>query len=74
MITFRRNMGTLDRAIRAVVGIVLLAAGPATELVHLTPIQEIVLGILGTFAILSAVLSYCLLYEFTNSNTIKNKS
>ena len=69
MFKFKRNMGTLDRSIRIIVGSGLLVAGPATDLVELASALEITLGALGGLAILSAIFAYCFLYEFTDSNT-----
>lgn len=71
MIRFKRNMGPIDRLIRLAIGTVLLVVGPAANLVELAPVEEVVLGVLGVFAILSAILSYCMLYELTGSNTLK---
>ena len=69
MFKFKRNMGTLDRTARLMVGATLLIAGPATNLLELANVLEIILGVLGALAILSAIFAYCFLYEFTDSNT-----
>ena len=69
MFKLKRNMGTIDRTIRLVVGSGLLIVGPATDFIELATVLEIILGVLGTTAILSAIFSYCFLYEFTGSNT-----
>ena len=69
MFKFKRNMGIIDRSVRVIVGSGLLVVGPATNLVELASALEITLGILGGFAIFSAVFAYCFLYEFTDSNT-----
>ena len=69
MFKFKRNMGVLDRAVRLIVGAALLVTGPATNLLELANVLEIILGVMGVFAILSAIFAYCFLYEFTDSNT-----
>lgn len=69
MLKFKRNMGTLDRSIRVIVGLTLWIIGPATNLFVLNNILEMMLAVIGTFAILSAMFAYCLLYEFTGTNT-----
>lgn len=69
MLKFKRNMGNLDRSIRVLVGLTLWVIGPATNLVVLDNLLEMTFALIGTFAILSAVFSYCLLYEFTGSDT-----
>jgi hypothetical protein len=71
MIKFRRNMGNLDRTIRIIVGVTLLIIGPVTNIFELTTILVIALGVIGTFAILSAIFAYCVLYEFTDIDTQK---
>lgn len=69
MLNLKRNMSNLDRSIRIIVGIVLLIVGPATNLVKLNMALEIVLAVIGVFAILSAVFAYCLFYEFADIDT-----
>ena len=69
MFKFKRNMGNLDRTARLIVGTALLIFGPATNLVGVAPILEIILGVLGATAVLSGLFAYCFLYEFTGSNT-----
>ena len=69
MLKFKRNMGTLDRATRLIVGTALLIIGPLTSMVELATVLEVILGVLGTTAILSGIFAYCFLYEFTDSNT-----
>lgn len=68
-ITFRRNMGNLDRAIRAVVGVTLLTLGPVTKFITPDELSGILLGIVGSLALVSALLSYCILYEVTGFGT-----
>ena len=69
MLKFKRNMSNLDRSLRTIVGMTLLIIGPATNILELSLVLEIVLGIIGIFAILSAVFAYCVLYEFTDIDT-----
>lgn len=71
MIKFRRNMGNLDRTIRIIVGVALLVIGPVSNVFGLTPVLVIALGVIGAFAILSAIFAYCVLYEFIDTNTLK---
>ncbi|MBD3669825.1 MAG: DUF2892 domain-containing protein [Gammaproteobacteria bacterium] len=74
MISFKKNMGTVDRTIRLLVGVILLTIGPATNLIELTPISEILLGVIGGFAVVSALFSYCLFYDLTGANTMSKSS
>ena len=69
MLKFKRNMGNLDRSVRILVGVLLWVVGPATYVVVLDNLLEVILAVIGTFAILSAVFAYCMLYEFTGTNT-----
>ena len=70
MFSFKKNMGTVDRSARIIVGGLLLLIGPASILMELPSVLDIVLGGLGTIALLSGVIGYCFLYEFTDSNTM----
>ncbi|MGD8483789.1 MAG: DUF2892 domain-containing protein [Thioalkalispiraceae bacterium] len=71
MFRFKRNMGTLDRSIRVLVGISMLLIGPTFNFFELPTILVIICGVLGTLAIVSAVFAYCFLYELTDSNTLR---
>lgn len=64
-IKFKRNMSNLDRAIRAVVGLTLLTAGPVTEFITPDKLSSILMSIVGSLALVSAIFSYCILYDVT---------
>ena len=66
-----RNMGTIDRSIRIVVGSSLLLFGPLTNLVETDLMSNIILGTLGTTAVLSGTFAYCVLYELTGFNSCR---
>lgn len=68
-IKFRRNMGNLDRAIRTVVGLALLTLGPVAEVITPDMLSSILLGIVGTLALISVYFSYCILYDITGFGT-----
>jgi hypothetical protein len=72
MITFKRNMSTGDRLVRTLVGSTLLVLGPLTNVLVLDTLSSTLLGVLGTTAILSALFSYCFLYEVTGFCTLKD--
>ncbi|GHG88552.1 YgaP family membrane protein [Pseudodonghicola xiamenensis] len=60
-----RNEGTLDRAIRIIVGLILLAlvfVGPKT-----------MWGLIGLIPLLTGVLGYCPLYQIFGLNTCPMK-
>ena len=69
MLTFKRNMNNVDRAFRILVGIALIVIGPVTNMVEVQKVLEVLLGVIGTFALLSGIFAYCILYEFTKSDT-----
>lgn len=69
VINFRRNMGNLDRAIRTIVGVTLLTLGPVTEFITPDTLSSVLLGIVGTLALVSAFFSYCILYDVTGFGT-----
>ncbi|MDH5324489.1 MAG: DUF2892 domain-containing protein [Gammaproteobacteria bacterium] len=69
MIKFRRNMNSLDRLFRATVGATLLAIGPVFQLLTNDMLSLAILGVIGSVAVLSAVFSYCFLYEVTGFST-----
>jgi hypothetical protein len=69
MIKFSRNMSSLDRSIRIIVGSILLLIGPLTNFIDTDMISNIILGVLGAIAVLSGVFAYCFLYDITGFNT-----
>ena len=70
-IKFRKNMSNPDRAIRTVVGLSLLALGPVGKVITHDTMSLVLLGIVGTLALFSAIFSYCVLYEVTGFGTAK---
>ena len=70
-ITFKRNMAPLDRAIRTVVGLSLITIGPVTQAITPDKLSNILMGIVGTMALVSAFFAYCILYEVTGFGTGK---
>lgn len=71
-INFNRNMNTLDRGLRAVIGLSLLILGPVTEFITTDELSGALMGIVGSLALVSAFFSYCILYDVTGFNTIKS--
>ena len=69
MFKVKRNMGTMDRVARTLAGSTLLTIGPLTDLVPTDMMSNIILIGMATVALLSAVFSYCFLYEVTGFDT-----
>jgi len=72
MHSLKKNMGKRDRALRVLVGSALLLIGPFTDLIPTDTFSNIILGCMATMAIISAVLSYCVLYNVTGFDTRGN--
>ena len=71
MLKFTRNMNIMDRSVRILVGSSLLIVGPLTNLVDTDMMSNIILGTLGTTAVLSGTFAYCILYELTGFNSCR---
>ena len=71
MLKFKSNMSSVDRITRIVVGSTLLTLGPLTNILETDTLSDIILGVLGTTAVLSGVFAYCFLYEITGFNTCR---
>ena len=73
MFKLKQNMGTMDRVARTLAGSTLLTIGPLTDLVPTDMMSNIILSGMATVALLSAVFSYCFLYEVTGFDTCAKK-
>jgi len=71
MFKFQCNMSKVDRAIRLTVGATLLTLGPLSDILETDTLSNIILGVLGTTAVLSGLFAYCFLYEITGFNTLR---
>lgn len=65
MFKFKCNMAPWDRGLRLVAGAAMWLVGPLTDLVVTDLLSSILLGTVGTVAILSAAFAYCFLYDIT---------
>lgn len=68
MIRFRKNMSRKDQAIRLFLGCVFLTLG-TTDVLITDHMSSVLISIVGTLALVSALLRYCVLYEFTGLAT-----
>lgn len=64
----KQNEGKLDRIIRVVIGVVLVAAG-----FFVSGVTAIVLWVLGGIALFTAITGFCLLYMPFGISTNKKK-
>ena len=67
---FKTNMSRADQGIRTVLGCIFLT-GAFTEILFADPMSKVLIGIVGTIALFSALTRYCLLYEVTGLATFK---
>jgi hypothetical protein len=70
-IKFKKNMSNLDRAIRTVVGLTLVTAGPVTGFITPDKLSSILMGIVGRWR-WSRALFILYFYEFTDSGAAKS--
>ena len=73
MFKFKKNMGTVDRGLRVLAGVSLLTVGPLTNLVPTDTFSNVILSCMAAVALTSALISYCVLYEFTGFDTLVKK-
>lgn len=66
-------MGTVDRVVRTLAGVTCLILGPATGFLSTGVLSNAILGMLGLFAIASAMFAYCVLYEIAGFCTLKEQ-
>jgi hypothetical protein len=67
-------MGPVDRVIRALVGIILIALGPVSGALTSDFMSQVLLALVGALAILSAASGYCPLYHIAGFSTCKPKA
>lgn len=65
-ISMTKNIGTFDRVLRLIIGIIL---GVAAFVVATVLWVKIVLGILALFCFYEALASWCLFYQLIGKNT-----
>jgi len=72
IISFRPNMNNLDRGFRIIIGLSLILLGPVFEIITSDELSTVILTVIGSMAIISALFSYCILYDVTGIRTLKN--
>ncbi len=63
----KANLGTVDRAIRVVVGVILIAVG----LFLVRGVTGVVLGLVGAVLIFSGIIGFCHVYKVFHIRTSK---
>ena len=66
-----KNEGKVDRAVRVVLGLVLLYVGAAQ--VVTTGIPTYIIALLGLILLVTGATGYCALYSILKLNTLKDK-
>lgn len=67
--SFKRNLHSLDRVIRAIIGIVCLYLGFIDTSIIGNFLASILVGIFGLINIFAAVMAYCPVYGVTGIST-----
>ncbi|MBN2487985.1 MAG: DUF2892 domain-containing protein [Methanosarcinaceae archaeon] len=67
----QKNEGTVDRAVRVVLGLVLLYMGAAQ--VVTTGMVTYIIALLGLVLLITGAIGYCGLYSILKINTLKGK-
>ncbi|MDH4100949.1 MAG: DUF2892 domain-containing protein [Nitrospirota bacterium] len=73
MLAFKKNMGSIDRVIRFLVGVILIAVGFFKQEVIGDTLYAILLGIFGIINLGSSFMSYCPFYHLADVDTTKTK-
>jgi hypothetical protein len=68
-VAMNKNVGTIDKVIRIILGIVLMIVAFTTA----STVLKVVLFIIGLVALVTALSGFCLLYKLLGVNTCKTK-
>jgi hypothetical protein len=74
VMSIRSNMGTIDRAVRLLVGCTLIYVTLVNSDLIANQVVRYILGTLGAINILSAAVAICPLYTLANINTKRQHS
>lgn len=70
----KKNMGTIDRLIRIITGIILIYLGFINQDIIGNETVNILVGVFGLVSSISAIFSYCPIYNLGNISTNKASS
>lgn len=70
----KKNMGSIDRFIRIVTGLVMMYFGFINQAAIDSLIINIIVGIFGIISIVFAYLAFCPIYTLGNISTLKKSS
>lgn len=70
----KKNMGSIDRAIRIITGLVMMYLGFINQAVIGNFTINIIVGVFGIISIVFAYMSFCPIYTFGNISTMKKTS
>jgi hypothetical protein len=66
-----RNMGTLDRIFRTMMGVAFIYFGPVSDLLITDGLSEALLALVGVLALVSALSGYCPVYHMANISSCR---
>jgi len=67
-----RNVGVVDRALRAILGILVIGY-VALNYVTLAPFWTVILGIVGLFLLITGIVGFCPLYALLKIDSLEFK-
>lgn len=70
----KKNMGTIDRIIRIITGLVMMYVGFIDQSIIGNQTINIIIGIFGIISIIFAYIAFCPIYTFGNISTTKKSS
>lgn len=66
-----RNMGTIDRIFRTMMGVAFIYFGPVSDLLITDGLSEALLALVGVLALVSALSGYCPVYHMANISSCR---
>ena len=69
----KRNMNTIDRILRTIMGLALIYLGPGSDVLTSDFLSNTLLTVVGLFTLFSAITAHCSIYNIAGFNTYKIK-
>lgn len=71
---FKRNIGTIDRVLRSGIGAVMMYFGFVSQTLISDVVAGIVLGTMGVFMLLIAIIGICPMYAMIGFSTVSRQA
>lgn len=69
----KRNMSTLDRGFRTIMGLSLIYLGVDSDILTSDLLSRLLLAAVGIFTLISGITGYCSIYNLAGFGTYKDK-